>query len=179
MIRISFIVEALTNTIQQHQPLPPLKLLELFLFDQSLDTFIYPIVHACKGTLEILRLSLAEPRVRGVYRWMPDPFHLDYKFYRLLGQLSCLQVLELHQFPLEDRAFPCTGPFTSTMRELALNCCFGTGLYPDILYNTAESFAGTLRMLYLIDPDWPDEYELWSELQQLATRLSQVGIKLV
>ncbi|KAH8922885.1 hypothetical protein BT69DRAFT_1350566 [Atractiella rhizophila] len=112
-----FMIKVLINNIRQNQPLPHFRLLELLIPDGSLDDFLYPILRTCKGTLEILRLSLqhsAASKASAAYarstthagcaRSNPHASHLSKNFYDLTTELSRLHVLELRNFCLA----PCT-----------------------------------------------------------------------
>ncbi|KAH8926865.1 hypothetical protein BT69DRAFT_1330928 [Atractiella rhizophila] len=169
----SFVLEVLTNTIQRNEPLPALRLLELFIVNQPLDTLLFPILQSCKGSLQILRISLITQLDRGVLYSEPDPLSLTDKFYNLVAQISGLRLLELRQFPLERWEFPCTGPFTSSIQVLAINACFGNGLTPDMLYDTAIRFKDTLRMLYLVKLPIEDY-----EKETLVKNLTDAGMTL-
>ncbi|KAH8913655.1 hypothetical protein BT69DRAFT_1358938 [Atractiella rhizophila] len=148
-VRDSFVSRVLTNTIRQNRPLPTFRLLELFIPNESLDTFLYPILRACKGTLKILRLSLEEQPSWNAHS-ETHPLCLTKEFYDLVAQTSHLQVLELRYFPLADWEFPCTGPFTASLQELALTHCFGKGVQKKTLHKTWSRFLDTLQALHLV-----------------------------
>ncbi|KAH8926117.1 hypothetical protein BT69DRAFT_1331573 [Atractiella rhizophila] len=183
--RDSFVINVLTNTIRRNEPLPHFRLLELFIPDESLDTFLYPILRACKGTLEILRLSGREypgwaPQEHAAWptRSEVHPLYLTKDFYDLVAQIPRLQVLELRHFPLADWEFPCTGPFTPSLQELALTRCFGKGAGCHILTMTSALFKDTLRVLYLVAPqfEWsPKIYEALRDPEKWRKNLKDGG----
>ncbi|KAH8924757.1 hypothetical protein BT69DRAFT_1296169 [Atractiella rhizophila] len=170
--RDSFVINVLTNTIHRNEPLPHFRLLELFIPEESLDTFLYPILRACKGTLEILRLSVREypgwapqEHVAWPARSEGHPLYLTKDFYDLVAQIPRLQVLELRHFPLADSEFPCTGPFTPSLQELALTHCFGKGAGCHILTMTSAFFKDTLRVLYLVGPQFERSPKIYEALR--------------
>ncbi|KAH8928561.1 hypothetical protein BT69DRAFT_1346546 [Atractiella rhizophila] len=174
----AFMLQVLTNTIRQNEPLPPLRLLELFIFEQPLDAYVYPIFRHCKGTLEVVRLSLLDEYLVAADESDQVPFRLTNIFYEIVAQLHSLQVLELRLFPLDGWSFPCTGPFVPNIRELALQACFGNGALPDILYDTAARFVDTLDVLYLRDgvfEDWTENEEEYQGILRLARKLQNRG----
>ncbi|KAH8926845.1 hypothetical protein BT69DRAFT_1347703 [Atractiella rhizophila] len=83
----AFMLQLLTNTLQQSKPLPPLRLLGLLLFGETFETYVYPILRDCKGTLEIVRLSHSDEDEYLIGLFEPDqaPNRLDNIFYSPLN----------------------------------------------------------------------------------------------